>query len=105
MTQSLLNQPTPPYRGAANSLYGPRGPQRASPDYRAKHGPPQSIADNIDDAIKRVANLTPKQRLAVHNAMLTMTRDLSFVRMVAAQIRGPGPDELAVHGSDEGRPL
>jgi hypothetical protein len=105
MRQSLLNQPTPPFNGAATALYGKRGPQRASPDYRAKHGPPQSIADHIDDAIKHVAGLTPKQRLAVHNAMLTLTRDISFMRMVAAQVRGPGPDELAIHGSDEGRPL
>jgi hypothetical protein len=64
-----------------------------------------SIADHIDDAIKHVAGLTPKQRLAVHNAMLTLIRDISFMRMVAAQVRGPGPDELAIHGSDEGRPL
>jgi hypothetical protein len=100
-----MNQPTPPFTSAATALYGKRGPQRASPDYRTKHGPPQSIADHIDDAIKHVAGLTPKQRLAVHNAMLTLTRDISFMHMVAAQVRGPGPDELAIHGSDEGRPL
>src|SRR6516162_5214131 len=106
MTQSLLNTPTPPFRGAANSLYGERGPVRSYGNLgRRREGPPQSIADHIDDAIKHVAGLTPKQRLAVHNAMLTLTRDISFMRMVAAQVRGPGPDELAVHGSDEGRPL
>jgi len=33
---SLLNIPTPPYNGAAASLYGPRGPQGAAPDYAAR---------------------------------------------------------------------
>ena len=70
-----------------------------------RDGPPESIADHIDEAIKHVAGLTPKQRLAVHNEMTKLCRDISFMWMVAAQVRGPGPDELAVHGSDEGRSL
>ena len=70
-----------------------------------RDGPPESIADHIDEAIKHVAGLSPKQRLAVHNEMVRLCRDVRFMRMVAAQVRGPGPDELAVHGSDEGRPL
>src|SRR6516165_9594433 len=103
MRESRLNQPTPPFNGAATALYGKRGPQRTSPDYRAKHGPPQSIADHINDAIRRVAGLTPRQRLAVHNEMVRLCRDISFMKMVADQTRGPY-SEAAVR-SDEGRPL
>ena len=101
---SLLNQPTAPFHSAANSLYGPRGPQRAAPDYggRAKGAPPQSLADHIDDALKHVAGLTAKQRLAVHNEMTKLCRDISFMKMVADQTRGPY-SEAAVQ--DEGRPL
>jgi len=101
---SLLNQPTAPFHSAANSLYGPRGPQRAAPDYggRAKGAPPQSLANHIDDAIKHVAGLTPKQRLAVHNAMVTMCRDISFIKMIAAQTHGPWSDAAV---QDEGRIL
>ena len=83
---SLVNQPTPPFNGAANSLYGPRGPQRSHNTGRQDH-PPESIADHIDSAIAHVAGLTPKQRLAVHNEMVRLCRDVSFMRMVAAQVR------------------
>jgi hypothetical protein len=103
MTQSLLNTPTPEFRGAANSLYGDRGPKRSYGNLgRRREGPPQSIADHINDAIRRVAGLTPRQRLAVHNEMVRLTRDISFMKMVADQTRGPY-SEAAVQ--DEGRPL
>jgi len=61
-----------------------------------------SIADHIDDALRHVAGLTPRQRLAVHNEMVKLCRDISFIRMIAAQTRGPY-SEAAVQ--DEGRPL
>ena len=48
-----------------------------------------SIADHVDDALKHVAGLTPRQRLAVHNEMVKLCRDISFIRMIAEQIRGP----------------
>ena len=100
---SLLNQPTPPYHGAAASLYGERGPQRSYGNLgRRREGPPMSIADHINDAIRRVAGLTPRQRLAVHNEMVRLCRDISFMKMVADQTRGPY-SEAAVQ--DEGRPL
>jgi hypothetical protein len=105
MTVSLMNQPTPPYNGPGASLYGPRGPQRAHNTGRHHDGPPASIADHIDQAVARVQGLSPKQRLAVHNEMVRLCRDFDFMKRVAAQVRGPGPDELAIHGSDEGRPL
>jgi hypothetical protein len=90
-SRSLLNTPTPPFEGASNSLYGPRVPQRAH--NTARKGPPQSIADHIDDAIKRVAGLTPRQRLALHNELTKMARDISFIRMVheSREARGPRP--------------
>ena len=100
---SLLNQPTAPFRGPAASLYGDRGPQRSYGNLgRRREGPPMSIADHIDDALKHVAGLTPRQRLAVHNEMTTLCRDISFIRMIAEQTRGPY-SEAAVQ--DEGRPL
>jgi hypothetical protein len=103
MGPSLMNQPTPPFHGAAHSLYGPQGPTRSYGNLgRRREGPPQSLADHIDDALKHVAGLTPKQRLGVHNAMVTMCRDISFIKMIAAQAHGPY-SEAAVQ--DEGRPL
>jgi hypothetical protein len=105
MTVSLMNQPTPPFHGPAASLYGERGPTRSYGNLgRRREGPPMSIADHIDDALKHVAGLTPKQRLAVHNEMTAMCRDISFIRMIAAQTHGPYSDQAA-HPSDEGRPL
>jgi len=103
MTQSLLNTPTPSFTGAANSLYGPRGPTRSYGNLgRRREGPLMSLADHIDNALKHVAGLTPRQRLAVHNEMTTLCRDISFIRMIAEQTRGPY-SEAAVQ--DEGRPL
>ena len=67
----------------------------------AREGPPQSIADHIDDALKHVAGLTPKQRLAVHNEMTKLCRDISFIQMLAESARGPW-SEAAVR-SDEPR--
>ena len=100
---SLMNQPTPPYHGPAASLYGERGPTRSYGNLgRRREGPPMSLADHIDDALKHVAGLTPRQRLAVHNKMTELCRDISFIRMIAEQARGPY-SEAAV--SDEGRPL
>jgi hypothetical protein len=103
MGPSLLNQPTTPYLGPGASLYGERGPKRSYGNLgRKREGPPMSIADHIDDALKHVAGLTPKQRLAVHNAMVTMCRDISLIRMIAQQTHGPW-SEAAVQ--DEGRRL
>jgi hypothetical protein len=100
-----MNIPTPEYRGAAHSLYGDRGPQRAAPDYGARKPlstEPESIEHHVQDAIARVAGLSPRQRLALRNELMRMTRDISFVRLIAQQTRGPY-SEAAVQ--DEGRPL
>jgi hypothetical protein len=102
-TVSLLNQPTPPYHGPAASLYGERGPKRSYGNLgRKRVGPPASIADHVDDALKHVAGLTPRQRLAVHNEMVKLCRDISFIRMIAESARGPW-SQAAVQ--DEGRQL
>jgi hypothetical protein len=100
-----MNQPTEPYRGPGASLYGDRGPKRSYGNLgRRRQGPPMSIADHIDDTLKHVAGLTPKQRLSVHNEMVKLCRDISFIRMIAAQTHGRYSDQ-AVNPSDEGRPL
>jgi hypothetical protein len=104
---SILNQPTPEFQGAANAIYGDRGPQRAAPDYRSRARPshqhePQSIADHVDEAISRVAGLGPKQKLALHNELVRLTQNIGFIRMIAQQTHGPY-SEAAVQ--DEGRPL
>jgi hypothetical protein len=100
---SLMNQPTPEFRGPGASLYGDRGPKRSYGNLgRRREGPPQSIADHVDDALKHIAGLTPKQRLAVHNEICRMLRDIEVIRLVAHSVRGPY-SEAAVQ--DEGRPL
>ena len=89
-TVSLLNTPTPPFTGAANSLYGPRGPQRAHNTGRQE---PQSLADHVDLCLDRVKGLGPKQRLALHNELLRMLRDIEVIRLVAHSVRGPYSDQ------------
>ena len=95
-TVSLLNTPTPPFTGAANSLYGPRGPQRAHNTGRHE---PQSLADHVDLALDRVKGLGPKQKLALHNELLRMLRDIEVIRLVAHSVRGPY-SEAAVRGDE-----
>jgi hypothetical protein len=101
MRQSLLNTPTPPYPGPGAALYGERGPAPPAPDYRGrrKGEPPQSLNEHIDDAVAKVPDLSPKQRNAVKAAMLTLTRDITFIRMIADQGRHH------VLPMDEGRAL
>jgi hypothetical protein len=94
-----LNQPTPEFRGAAASLYGPRGPVQAA---RTGRQEPQSLADHIDQALDRVKGLGPKQRLAVHNEICRMLRDIEVIRLVAHSARGPY-SEAAARG-DNGWP-
>ena len=86
MRQSLLNTPSPEFRGAAHSLYGPRGPVQAHNTGRQE---PQSLADHVDLALDRVKGLGPKQRLALHNEVLRMLRDIEVIRLVAHSVRGP----------------
>ena len=57
---SLLNVPTPVFQGPAHSLYGPRGPQRAAPDYGTRKPlstEPESIEHHVQDAIARGAGV------------------------------------------------
>jgi hypothetical protein len=99
---SLVNQPTPEFRGAAASLYGDRGPQRASPDYGARRRrgePPQSIEDHIQDAIGHVAGLKPGQKLALRNELVRMVQNIGFIKLVHEQTHGPY-SEAAAHGTD-----
>jgi|SRR6516164_6901380 len=83
---SVLNQPTPPFNGAAHALYGDRGPQRSQNTGRHE---PQSLADHVDLALDRVKGLGPKQRLALHNEIMRMLRDIQVIHLVAQSARGP----------------
>ena len=106
MGPSLMNQPTEPYRGPGASLYGDRGPKRSYGNLgRRREGPPQSLADHVDDALKHVAGLTPKLRLSVHNEILRMLRDIEVIRLVHESTRGPHSDAAAGVPMDQGRPL
>jgi hypothetical protein len=100
----LLNQRDPEFHGAANSLYGPRGPQRAARDYNRKlSGPPESIGEYVSQAIRKVPGLNPRQRLALHNVMTALSRDIGFIRMVASQAHHMGPhSEAATHMDSQG---
>jgi hypothetical protein len=109
---SLLNIPTEPFRGAATALYTERGPARSELDYRrsaghAPEGPPQSLADHIDQCLDRVKGLGPKQKLALHGELLRLLRDVEVIRLVAGQAHQQGPHSDAAAGipMDQGRPL
>ena len=91
MTVSLMNQPTSLFHGPAT------GPTALLRQPRPKEGRLTSVARRPIDALKHVADLTPDQRLTVHNEMTKLCRE------VAESARGPW-SEAAVR-SDEGRPL
>jgi len=106
---SLLNIPTPAYNGPGASLYGERGPQREFPDYGARgrkalSDAPQSLEHHIQDAIARVPDLSPKQKLALRNTLTTMLRDISFIRMLAEAAHMHGPWSQAAMDS-QGNPV
>jgi hypothetical protein len=110
MGPSLLNQKTVPFHSAATSLYTERGPARSELDYRRNagkphEGPPQSLADHVDQCLDRVKGLGPKARLALHGELLRMLRDVEVIRLVAAQAHQAGPHSEAATHFDEGRPL
>jgi hypothetical protein len=69
---------------------------------RKLNGPPESIADHVDEAIRRVQGLKPGQRLALHNELVKMTRDISFIRMIHEQTHGPYSDQAAGHLDSQG---
>jgi hypothetical protein len=62
-------------------------------------GPPESLADHIDDAIAKVPGLNAKQRAGLRAAMTTMLRDIGFNKMMAEQSRAHAVP------MDQGRPL
>src|SRR6516164_1553091 len=99
---SLLNTPTPPFNGAATALYGERGPQRAHNTGRQE---PQSLADHVDQCLDRVKGLGPKQKLALHNEVLRMLRDIEVIRLIHESTRGQHSDAAAGVPMDQGRPL
>jgi hypothetical protein len=103
----------PQHSHVAHSLYGPHGPQQALGHFSPRPltgqispkrfglGPPEppaSISEHISHAVAKIPDLSPKQRNSVHAAMLALTRDISFVKMVHDQV-GWSPKQ------DEGRLL
>jgi hypothetical protein len=107
---SLLNQKAAPYNGPAHSLYGPRGPQRAAPDYGARKPlttPPESLEHYIADSIARVAGLSGPQRRALQAELMRTCRDVGFIRCIHEQAGHQGPHSEAAAGipMDQGRPL
>jgi hypothetical protein len=102
---SLLNIPVEPYRGAAHSLYGERGPvQAANTGRRRASEPPMSIEHHVQDAIAKIPDLSPRQKLALRNTLMAMCRDISFIKLIAEQAHHLGPYSAAAV-QDEGRPL
>jgi hypothetical protein len=109
MGPSLLNQPL--YHGAANAMYGDRGPQRAAPDYggrgrRALSTPPMSLEHYIQDAIAKVPDLSPRSRLALRNTFMSLTRDIGFIRLITESAHAHGPwSAQATHLDSQGNPV
>jgi hypothetical protein len=53
---------------------------------KAPAEPPSSLAEHIDRAVTRLRDLSPRQRREVATVMLELTRDISFVKMIAGQV-------------------
>jgi hypothetical protein len=105
-----MNQPTPVFQGPAHSLYGPRGPiqaQNTGRQRKALSGPPESLEAHIQDALARIPDLTGRQKLALHNTLRAMCRDISFIKLISEQAHqlGPHSDQAAGVPMDQGRPL
>jgi hypothetical protein len=62
----------------------PQTEAQAEPQGRLS-GKPMSIEHHIDDAIAKVPDLSPKQRNALRNTMMAMTRDVSFPKIRRGQ--------------------
>jgi hypothetical protein len=88
----------------AASLYGPKGPEQNLGQFtprpmtttlrfgKAPPPEPASISEHISNAVGKIPGLSSRQKLAVHAAMVTLCRDISFVKMVHDQVgwaRGP----------------
>jgi hypothetical protein len=61
----------------------------------------------VDQGLDRVKGLGPKQRLALHNEVLRMLRDIEVIRLVHEQAghQAPHSDQAAGVPMDQGRPL
>jgi hypothetical protein len=59
--------------------------------------PPQSISEHISNVVAKIPDLSTRQRNSAHAAMLALTRDISFVKMIAGQVswshQAPAQDE------------
>jgi hypothetical protein len=91
---SILNQPNPEFRGAAASLYGDRGPVQAAHTGRVE---PQSLADHVDMALDRVKGLGRQQKMAVHNEICRMLRDIDVIRLIMHSAKGPWSQQAIDH--------
>jgi hypothetical protein len=66
-----------------------------------------SIEHHVQDAIAKIPDLSPRQKLALCNTLMAMTRDISFIRLIHDQARhlGPYSDQAAGVPTDQGRLL
>jgi hypothetical protein len=63
--------------------------------------PPQTIQEHVAAAVEKIPDLTRRQKNSVHAAMLSLCRDIGFIRAIHGQVNWsnqPTP-------SDEGRAL
>jgi hypothetical protein len=58
-------------------------------------GPPQTLEDHVNEAIGKVAGLSAGQRLAVRNAVMGLTRDISVIKLIMQEARGPWSERAA----------
>jgi hypothetical protein len=63
-----------------------------------------SIEHHVQDAIAKIPDLSPRQKLALRNTLMALCRDISFIKLIAEQAHHLGPYSEAA-AQDEGRPL
>jgi hypothetical protein len=89
-----LNQPTPPFNGPGEALYGKRGPVRAANTGRQE---PQSLGDHVDLMLDRVKGLGRQQKLTLHNEVLRLLRDVQVIHLIMHSARGPWSQQAVDH--------
>jgi hypothetical protein len=89
------------YSRAAHSLYGDKGPMQAMGHFSPRPmsttisprrmglgpaPPPETVQEHVAAAIEKIPDLSRRQKNSVHAAMLSLCRDIGFIRAVHGQV-------------------
>ena len=69
-------------------------------------GPPMSLEHYIQDSVAKVPDLSPRQKLALRNTFMALTRDIGFIRLITESAHAHGPwSTAATHMDSKDNPV